>query len=53
MRDPALPGLEAVHRLLNEPLGAPEHPYTRLLLGSVPRRGWDPAAATPLRRALG
>ncbi|MFD4370504.1 ABC transporter ATP-binding protein [Streptomyces sp. NPDC058486] len=24
-------------------LGAPEHPYTRLLLDSVPRRGWDPA----------
>ncbi|MFF2779788.1 ABC transporter ATP-binding protein [Streptomyces sp. NPDC058052] len=23
-------------------LGAPEHPYTRLLLDSVPRRGWDP-----------
>ncbi|MEU2129898.1 ATP-binding cassette domain-containing protein [Streptomyces sp. NPDC018352] len=34
-------------------LDAPEHPYTRLLLGSVPRRGWDPAAAAPLRRALG
>ncbi|MFJ5787988.1 ABC transporter ATP-binding protein [Streptomyces hydrogenans] len=27
-------------------LGAPEHPYTRLLLNSVPRRGWDPAAVT-------
>ncbi|MEV4259628.1 ABC transporter ATP-binding protein, partial [Spirillospora sp. NPDC049652] len=24
-------------------LAAPEHPYTRLLLDSVPRRGWDPA----------
>ncbi|GGY77425.1 ABC transporter ATP-binding protein [Streptomyces omiyaensis] len=24
-------------------LGAPGHPYTRLLLDSVPRRGWDPA----------
>ncbi|MGW3520286.1 ABC transporter ATP-binding protein [Streptomyces hydrogenans] len=27
-------------------LGAPEHPYTRLLLNSVPRRGWDPTAVT-------
>ncbi|WP_436841385.1 ABC transporter ATP-binding protein [Streptomyces hydrogenans] len=27
-------------------LGSPEHPYTRLLLNSVPRRGWDPAAVT-------
>ncbi|WP_370531517.1 ABC transporter ATP-binding protein [Streptomyces hydrogenans] len=27
-------------------LGTPEHPYTRLLLNSVPRRGWDPAAVT-------
>ncbi|NNN30181.1 ABC transporter ATP-binding protein [Streptomyces sp. S3(2020)] len=26
-------------------LSAPEHPYTRLLLDSVPREGWDPAAA--------
>lgn len=34
-------------------LDAHEHPYIRLLLGSVPRRGWDPAAAAPLRRALG
>ncbi|MFJ7159388.1 ABC transporter ATP-binding protein [Streptomyces sp. NPDC101118] len=34
-------------------LDAPEHPYTRLLLDSVPRRGWNPAAAAPVRRALG
>ncbi|MFJ5710624.1 ABC transporter ATP-binding protein [Streptomyces sp. NPDC093105] len=27
-------------------LGSPEHPYTRLLLDSVPRRGWDPARVT-------
>lgn len=34
-------------------LDAPEHPYTRLLLGSVPRRGWNPADAAAARRALG
>ncbi|MGW6707201.1 ABC transporter ATP-binding protein [Streptomyces sp. NPDC054956] len=34
-------------------LDEPEHPYTRLLLDSVPRRGWDPGAALPGRRALG
>ncbi|MEU8529886.1 MULTISPECIES: ABC transporter ATP-binding protein [Streptomyces] len=28
-------------------LEAPEHPYTRLLLASVPRRGWDPALKAP------
>lgn len=33
-------------------LDAPQHSYTRLLLDSVPRRGWDPAAALPGRRAL-
>ncbi|MEU6716055.1 ATP-binding cassette domain-containing protein [Nonomuraea sp. NPDC046802] len=31
----------AVERVLTEP----EHPYTRLLLDSVPRPGWDPAKA--------
>ncbi|GHG88685.1 ABC transporter ATP-binding protein [Streptomyces lanatus] len=30
-------------------LGAPEDPYTRLLLASVPRRGWDPADAERAR----
>ncbi|MGW5849636.1 ABC transporter ATP-binding protein [Streptomyces sp. NPDC055254] len=34
-------------------LDAPRHPYTRLLLDSVPRRGWDPATAVSGRRALG
>ncbi|MFI6060546.1 ABC transporter ATP-binding protein [Streptomyces sp. NPDC051286] len=36
------------HRVLD----TPEHPYTRLLLDSVPRRGWDPSPATAGRRAL-
>ncbi|MFF6982335.1 carcinine hydrolase/isopenicillin-N N-acyltransferase family protein [Streptomyces sp. NPDC008343] len=30
-------------------LGVPEDPYTRLLLASVPRRGWDPADAVRAR----
>lgn len=29
-----------------------KHPYTRLLLSSVPRRGWDPARIGELRREL-
>ncbi|MET9657149.1 ATP-binding cassette domain-containing protein [Streptomyces sp. NPDC006510] len=33
-------------------LDTPEHPYTRLLLDSVPRRGWDPDRAVAGRRAL-
>ncbi|MFE9044422.1 ABC transporter ATP-binding protein [Streptomyces sp. NPDC007818] len=33
-------------------LAAPAHPYTRLLLESVPRPGWDPAAIAAARRAL-
>ncbi|MFE5795597.1 ABC transporter ATP-binding protein [Streptomyces sp. NPDC056503] len=36
----------------SEVLAAPEHPYTRLLLESVPRPGWDPAAIAAARRAL-
>ncbi|MFA3875778.1 ABC transporter ATP-binding protein [Streptomyces sp. MMCC 100] len=34
-------------------LTAPENEYTRLLLASVPRRGWDPAAAVRARGASG
>ncbi|MCX4694784.1 ABC transporter ATP-binding protein [Streptomyces sp. NBC_01408] len=33
-------------------LAAPEHPYTRLLLESVPRPGWDPEGIAAARRAL-
>ncbi|MGW4410063.1 ABC transporter ATP-binding protein [Nonomuraea sp. NPDC004702] len=33
-------------------LAAPQHPYTRLLLHSVPRPGWDPAQIAADRRAL-
>ncbi|MFD9602430.1 ABC transporter ATP-binding protein [Streptomyces sp. NPDC059970] len=35
-----------------EILDAPHHPYTRLLLSSVPRRGWNPADAAAARRSL-
>ncbi|AUG80503.1 ABC transporter ATP-binding protein [Kitasatospora sp. MMS16-BH015] len=33
-------------------LGDPQHPYTRLLLESVPRPGWDPGRIAAARRAL-
>ncbi|MDH6575999.1 ABC transporter ATP-binding protein [Kitasatospora sp. MAP5-34] len=33
-------------------LAEPEHPYTRLLLESVPRPGWDPHGIAAARRAL-
>ncbi|WP_374223163.1 ABC transporter ATP-binding protein [Streptomyces sp. FH025] len=33
-------------------LTEPRHPYTRLLLDSVPRRGWDPGRIAEGRRAL-
>jgi oligopeptide transport system ATP-binding protein len=33
-------------------LAGPSHPYTRLLLSSVPRQGWDPTAIGRARRAL-
>ncbi|MER7535705.1 ABC transporter ATP-binding protein [Streptomyces sp. NPDC097704] len=35
-----------------EVLAAPRHPYTRLLLESVPRQGWDPERIAAARRAL-
>ncbi|MFG2882734.1 ABC transporter ATP-binding protein [Streptomyces sp. NPDC048297] len=35
-----------------EVLAAPQHPYTRLLLESVPRPGWDPELISAARRAL-
>ncbi|WP_405699369.1 ABC transporter ATP-binding protein [Streptomyces sp. NBC_01383] len=35
-----------------EVLAAPQHPYTRLLLESVPRPGWDPERIATARRAL-
>ncbi|MGF1430335.1 ABC transporter ATP-binding protein [Kitasatospora sp. LaBMicrA B282] len=35
-----------------EVLAAPRHPYTRLLLDSVPRPGWDPQRIAAARRAL-
>jgi ABC-type glutathione transport system ATPase component len=33
-------------------LADPQHPYTRLLLESVPRPGWDPERIAAARRAL-
>ncbi|WP_443080749.1 ATP-binding cassette domain-containing protein [Streptomyces sp. PTD5-9] len=33
-------------------LAAPRHPYTRLLMDSVPRPGWDPKRIAAARRAL-
>ncbi|MCM0673308.1 ATP-binding cassette domain-containing protein [Micromonospora phytophila] len=36
----------------HEVLARPQHAYTRLLLASVPRRGWDPAAVSRARRDL-
>ncbi|MFC8693746.1 ABC transporter ATP-binding protein [Streptomyces parvus] len=33
-------------------LAAPRHPYTRLLLDSVPHPGWDPERIAAARRAL-
>ena len=33
-------------------LSAPQHPYTKLLLASVPEPGWDPAVVARSRREL-
>jgi oligopeptide transport system ATP-binding protein len=33
-------------------LAEPSHPYTRLLLESVPGAGWDPRAIVAARKAL-
>lgn len=33
-------------------LAEPQHPYTKLLLASVPGPGWDPAEVSRLRRAV-
>ncbi|MFG2334867.1 ABC transporter ATP-binding protein [Streptomyces sp. NPDC048604] len=35
-----------------EVLAAPQHPYTRLLLESVPRPGWNPARIAAARKEL-
>ncbi|MFD9405856.1 ABC transporter ATP-binding protein [Streptomyces sp. NPDC059989] len=40
------------HRPVAELLADPRHPYTRLLLASVPRPGWDPDSIGVRRRAL-
>lgn len=40
------------HRPVGELLTDPEHPYTRLLLASVPRPGWDPDSISRRRREL-
>lgn len=45
-------GLTMEHRPVAELLGDPQHPYTRLLLASVPRPGWDPDSISRRRREL-
>ncbi|MFD6969847.1 ABC transporter ATP-binding protein [Streptomyces sp. NPDC059979] len=40
------------HRPVSELLTSPRDPYTRLLLASVPRPGWDPDAISRNRRRL-
>ncbi|WP_405445586.1 ABC transporter ATP-binding protein [Streptomyces erythrochromogenes] len=40
------------HRPVAELLAAPRDPYTRLLLASVPRPGWDPDSIGSRRRSL-
>jgi peptide/nickel transport system ATP-binding protein len=45
-------GRAVEHRAVAELLAGPEHPYTRLLLASVPHPGWDPGEIASRRRAL-
>ncbi|MFJ3876119.1 ABC transporter ATP-binding protein [Streptomyces sp. NPDC090077] len=45
-------GRTVEHRPVAELLTAPRHPYTRLLLASVPRPGWDPGSIARRRRKL-
>ncbi|WP_329122286.1 ABC transporter ATP-binding protein [Streptomyces sp. NBC_01465] len=40
------------HRPVADLLESPEHPYTKLLLASVPRPGWDPDSISARRREL-
>ncbi|WP_413104720.1 ATP-binding cassette domain-containing protein [Streptomyces sp. Inha503] len=41
------------HRPVADLLGDPGHPYTQLLLASVPRPGWDPDSISSRRREHG
>ncbi|MEV4613255.1 ATP-binding cassette domain-containing protein [Kitasatospora sp. NPDC049258] len=45
-------GRTVEHQPVADLLAAPRHPYTRLLLASVPHPGWDPAAIGARRRDL-
>ena len=45
-------GVVVEQRPTADVLRSPEHPYTRLLLSSVPRPGWDLDAISRLRRAV-
>lgn len=45
-------GRTVEHRPVADLLGAPQHPYTQLLLASVPHPGWDPDAIGRRRRDL-
>ncbi|MER5637940.1 ATP-binding cassette domain-containing protein [Kitasatospora sp. NPDC002227] len=45
-------GRPVEHRPTAELLAEPEHPYTRLLLASVPHPGWDPGEIAARRREL-
>ncbi|GAA1352465.1 ABC transporter ATP-binding protein [Streptomyces beijiangensis] len=40
------------HRPVADLLNSPGHPYTQLLLASVPRPGWDPDSISSRRREL-